>query len=124
MEDQGLEKGQEEIDKKGFMDMSLEMLSGLSDKALKKLCKSEGMTTDDGKLDRFNRLYAKRFGRTKRYIGTDTRCQFCGVPILVKGTVKEPQADGRVLVTRSVKCVGKHHHIYPLAQFEGKSEAK
>lgn len=105
---------------KELADMSLEDLERLSDKALKKLCKAEDMTTDGKKEERFNRLYAKRFGLTKRYIGAETRCQFCGEAVRVKGTVKEPQADGRVLVTRSIKCVGKHHHTYPLSQFEGK----
>ncbi len=107
-----------------LMDMSLEQLSAMSDKALKKLCKAEEMTTDGAKEDRFNRLYAKRFGLTSRYIGQETRCQFCGQAVQVKGTVREPQADGRVLITRSMKCVGQHKHIYPLSQFEGKSVKK
>ena len=105
---------------KALADMSLEDLEGMSDKALKKLCKAEDMVTDGVKGERFNRLYAKRFGLTSRYIGADTRCQFCAEKVRVRNTAKEQQADGRILVTRSMKCVGRHHHIYPLSQFEGK----
>ncbi len=105
---------------KALADMSLEDLEGMSDKALKKLCKEEDMVTDGKKEERFNRLYAKRFSLTKRYIGAETCCQFCGEKVRVKNTAKEQQADGRILVTRSMKCVGRHHHTYSLSQFEGR----
>lgn len=99
-----------------FMDLTLAEIKRMDAKQLKKLCKEQGMATDGKREEFLNRVLAKRFGRTNRYVGAETRCQICAAEVRVTGTRTEAQGDGRSLVVRSIKCKGKHIHTYPLKE--------
>jgi len=58
----------------------------------------------------------KRPGTTKTHTNGRTDCQVCGSPALVKKKVEEEMDDGRTLITRSMRCTGKHRHSYPLKE--------
>jgi len=47
-----------------------------------------------------------------------TPCEICGKPARVTNTKRTKMADGRTLVTRQMKCTGKHKHTYPLKKIE------
>ena len=47
-----------------------------------------------------------------------TPCGICRKPAKVVGTKRTKMPDGRTLVTRTMKCSGKHKHTYPLKNIE------
>lgn len=54
---------------------------------------------------------------TGHYAGRNTRCKFCFFPIIVNGTQKTKlQEEGKVLITRFIKCIGPGNHKYPLKE--------
>ena len=111
MDDQTITK-----EKVSLADISLGELKRMPAKGLRSLCKAEEMTTDGKKKELFDRLCAKKFGRTKRYVGKETRCAFCGKGVMVKSTKSETINDGRTLVIRNIKCRGRNSHTYPLKE--------
>ena len=56
-----------------------------------------------------------------RFLGGGTaKCEVCNLPAQVKSTKKTEMPDGRTLVTRQMKCTGRHGHTYPLKEIVGK----
>lgn len=83
---------------------------------LKELSKIEGLpVTAKKRAELIRQLKTKKIGRDDRYSGRgQTKCCVCGAPVTVKGTIRTTLEDGRILVTRNVRCQGKHKHTYPL----------
>jgi len=51
----------------------------------------------------------------QRFIGGGMlKCAICSQPARVMKTEKEKLEDGRMLITRQVRCTGKNRHTYPL----------
>ena len=98
-----------------FADIGVDEIEDLSAKDLKRLCREESLSTDGKKEDMSARLIIQKGGITDRYAGQLTRCKVCRAPVRVTGTNNKPTASGTV-VTRQIKCRGKHCHTYPLAE--------
>ena len=79
-------------------------------------CKAAGLSGKGAKDALIERLRPRVRRITRRYIEGVTTCAYCPADIMVTGTDKQPMADGRVMVTRQIKCKGKHNHKYPLKE--------
>lgn len=99
--------------------VEVEGLGGMNMAALQAICKAEGLTVAGKKDDLIKRLKIAKDGRTDRHVNAGTKCRICGMPTVVQGTHKAKMADGRTMVTRKMKCTGKHRHTYPLKKIEG-----
>lgn len=58
-----------------------------------------------------------------QHVHGKTKCNYCSAVARVTGTKREPASPGkddkaRVLVIRTMRCTGKHAHIYPLKTLE------
>jgi len=62
------------------------------------------------------RLIVALTGTTKKHTHGLTKCDICGHPVVVASTQRTPIDDGRTLVTRYMRCKGKHRHTYPLKE--------
>lgn len=79
---------------------------------------------DGGDKERLvKRIILKKFGQSKKYIPGLTACQVCGEEVRVKGQSRDVE-DGQMIVTRTVKCTGKHAHTYPLKEIYKPTETK
>lgn len=107
---------EKEDEPEGLMAMSLERIHAINAKGLRAICKDNDMSTDGKREDFLNRVLAIRFGRTKKYIGAETRCTVCGNEVMVKGTNTTIMGDGRRLVVRSIRCKDRHAHTYQLKE--------
>jgi len=85
-------------------------------KELRELAKKEGLKIGGTKKELIERLLAKRTGVSSRYAGQQTICRICGARVIVKNTSTKILDDGRMLITRQVKCVGKNKHTYPIKE--------
>lgn len=108
------EKEPPETEESSLMKVSLEAIQKLGVAALKKHCADHGMDKSGKRPELLDKVLAIRFGRTRMYVGAETRCSVCGKEVSVKGTRKEAMGNGKTLVTRTVKCRGRHGHTYPL----------
>ena len=81
---------------------------------LRKICSAEGLKTAGKKGELIERIILARSGRSDRYISTLTKCKYCGEGVRVTGTDRKIIKDGRVLLTRYIKCNGARRHTYPL----------
>lgn len=57
-------------------------------------------------------------GQPGKHTHGRTPCEICRKPAKVTVTKRKKMADGRTLVTRTMKCTGKHKHTYPLKNIE------
>ena len=96
--------------------IGVDELKKLNKKRLAAICKKEGLPSSGTKDELINRLIAKRFGTSRRYVGPLTTCKVCGAGVFVKSTEQNPLGDGRMMVTRHIKCKGKNAHRYPLKE--------
>jgi len=56
-------------------------------------------------------------GVTNRFVGAGMdKCCICGLKAHVVKVQKEEMEDGRMLITRQIKCTGKHRHTYPMKE--------
>ena len=97
-------------------------LKELSHRDLIELSKNEEISWNHSAEQLVANLICKKHGQSQKYICRRTICKFCGAPIRVMGTQRKTMEDGRVLVTRSVKCIGRHRHSYPLKEIIGNSK--
>jgi len=106
--------------------MDAEEIAASSINVLRALCKAERLKAGGGKKDLAARLVAKKHGITDKYVGPPlTRCKVCKEQVTVRRTIREPMEDGRVRVTRHVRCRGRHGHSYKLVEVVGeKKEAR
>ena len=120
MKDLTTEKTNEETQQTGTAeslgDIDIDELKKLGKKQLAAICRIEELPCSGKKSDLLNQLIAKKCGRSRRYVGSLTTCKVCGAPVSVKSTQKEPMEDGRVIVIRQIKCLGKNAHRYPLKE--------
>lgn len=52
----------------------------------------------------------------ERFVPGKTRCKYCGDRAFVRGTTTQPQPDGSVMISRSIKCGGPKRHTYELKE--------
>ena len=83
---------------------------------LRELCRIEEMKVGGSKKELIDRLLIKKTGRSDRYTSQFPKCRVCGAKVIVKGTDRKPLDDGRTLVTRNIRCIGKHRHTYPIKE--------
>ena len=83
---------------------------------LRELCKAEGLSSSGIKKELLKRLLTKKLGRSDRFVGDLTKCRYCGSLVRVIGTDTKVISDEKTLVTRSVRCSGKHRHAYQLKE--------
>ncbi len=99
------------IDLKTIQDSEIEAMTG---KDLAELCEDQGLAKKGNKKTLIGRIFLKKYGRGNKYVGLMTKCKVCGAKVRVTGTKKESMDDGRTMVTRGIKCYGKHAHTYTL----------
>lgn len=97
-------------------------IEALTVKELRELCVLEQLPVSGNKSDLTRRLLLKKNGEPKRFAGAATKCRICGAEVSVTGTKTKQTKDGRRLVTRMIKCKGKHRHTYPLKEKIGADE--
>jgi hypothetical protein len=69
-----------------------------------------------------DRQIALRMNAGGRYVAGKTLCPVCRSPMYVRGTVTEPMADGRVMITRKLRCQ-KRGHTTSLKEIVGQAHA-
>jgi len=85
---------------------------------LQTLAQAAGLGTGGRKGDLLARLRAAKSGGAAGYVPGKTLCTVCKAPTDVKGTKTEEMEDGRILVTRYLRCRGKHRHSYPQREIQ------
>jgi len=83
---------------------------------LRELCRIEGLKVGGSKKELIDRLLVKKTGVNDKYAGRLTSCRVCGARVIVKGTDSRTLDDGRTLVVRNVRCLGKNKHTYPIKE--------
>lgn len=96
--------------------LSDEDIKAMTGKKLTALCKLEELKQKGTNDDKIKRLFLKKYGRSDKYVNLMTKCRICNHRVLVTGTDKKKLDDERLLITRSVKCTGRHRHTYPLKE--------
>jgi len=109
----------------GGVEVPVGMLSDVSElkyAELQTLCKQQGLSGFGKKADLIKRLTIVKEGHVSQHVHGRTKCKVCDAQAMVTGTTRATMPDGRVLVTRKMKCVGRHRHTYPLKSIEGKAK--
>ena len=83
---------------------------------LAEFCGDQGLKKKGRKEELIARLMTKKYGQSGRYIQGLTKCRFCQADVVVTGTKKQPDGEGKTMITRQIKCRGKHSHRYPLKE--------
>ena len=89
-------------------------IQAMSAKDLAELCEDQPLQKKGNKKTLMERLFLKKHGQSSQYVMLMTKCKICHAKVRVTNTKKKPMGDGRTLVTRTVKCRGKHCHTYAL----------
>ena len=97
-------------------EVTIDQLAKLNINELRHLCKEEGLETGGEKGVLLKRLIVQKTGRSDRFISTKTRCKICCEPAKVVSTRRRELSNGRILMTRQLRCTGKHRHTYPLKE--------
>ena len=97
-------------------EVTIDQLAELNINELRNLCKEEGLEIGGKRTDLFKRLFVQKTGRSDTFSPANTRCRICSNPVKVMGTQKRQLTDGRTLITRQIRCTGKHRHTYPLKE--------
>lgn len=108
------ETGDQGEETKPLAELSDDDIKNMKKIPLQALCRKEQLSPSGNKDELVDRLMLKKYGRSDRYYNTMTKCRICSSAVSVNGKKTEPMKDGRILVTRQIKCKGKHHHTYPL----------
>jgi len=106
----------ETIEQLKLADIEAGQIETLKVEHLRKLCKVEGIKISGKKGELVKRLLLKKSGQSTSYTGQLTKCRICGSPVRVTGTNRKTLGDGRILVTRQIRCAGRHKHTYPLKE--------
>jgi len=109
----------------GGVEVPVGMLSDVAELKygeLQTLCKQRGLSGFGKKAELIKRLTIVKEGHIDRHVHGRTKCRVCAAQTMVTGTTRATMPDGRVLVTRKMKCIGKHRHTYPLKSIEGKAK--
>ncbi len=93
-------------------DVTLEALGELHKPALVDLAAAEGLARSGTKAQLLARLRDAKCGGAAGYVPGKTLCRFCGAATRVRGTQRISMADGRVMVSRSLRCAGAKPHSY------------
>jgi len=84
---------------------------------LRRMCREKGLPTGGTKKELSQRLLTEATAGTDRFAGAGTlKCKVCSLTVKVTSTQKTTLEDGRTLITRQVKCTGKHGHTYSLPE--------
>lgn len=99
-------------------EITIEQLKKFNTNELRHLCKKERLETVGPKQVLFKRLLVQKTGRSDKFTPARTKCVICFEPVKVVRTQRKELADGCILVTRQVRCTGRHRHTYPLKEIE------
>ena len=80
------------------------------------VCKEHKLPYMGKKADLIKRLTVKLAGKADKYTGQLTKCKICGMPVSIISTTTKKMANGKILVARQVRCLGRHRHTYPLKE--------
>lgn len=97
-------------------EVTIDQLAKLKINEMRRLCEEEGLETGGKKTDLFKRLFVQKTGRSDTFSPANTKCKICSEPVKVTRTQRQQLTDGRILVTRQVRCTGKHRHTYRLKE--------
>ncbi|HUW18257.1 MAG TPA: hypothetical protein VMW16_03060 [Sedimentisphaerales bacterium] len=97
-------------------EVTIDQLAKLKINELRHLCEEEGLETGGKRMDLFKRLFVQKTGRSDTFSPANTKCRICNEPVKVTGTQRRQLTEGRTLVTRQIRCTGKHRHTYPLKE--------
>lgn len=95
-----------------------EQLKKLKKSELQEWCKKMGHSTAGKKPELINRLCGKPVGYINNFVPAKMLCRYCRAKATVRRTVRATLGDGRVLVTRHLRCQGKNIHRYALKKIE------
>ena len=101
------------IDLKTIEDSEIEEMKS---KDLAELCADQGLKKKGDKKTLIGRIFLKKYGRGSKYVGLMTKCKVCGAKVRVTSTKTQPMEDGRTMITRGIKCYGRHCHTYTLKE--------
>lgn len=81
-------------------------------------CQRRGLPIGGSKKELAERLAVAEGGVANRYVGGGIalKCQICNLRAKVTKTASRDLGDGRTLITRQVKCIGRHGHTYPIRE--------
>ncbi len=104
-----------------FMTQSSAELAALGFKELRAVAKEAGLPANGGKEELIARLIAGPPEQSKSPVPAtfepgEMKCHICDAQADVIATSKEPMSDGRILVTRTMRCRGRHRHRWPHKQ--------
>lgn len=95
------------------------------------LCRSAGLPDDGLKAELIERLTGAKESRVPGlrpgdagHVHGRTRCRYCGAGVRVMRTARQELEDDRTLITRYVRCNGRHQHSYPIKEIEKQPTAE
>ena len=97
-------------------EIAIETLGRKTKAYLAGLCRSEGLPEAGLKSELIERLTAAKHGGAAGYVPGKTLCRYCGAPVKVTKTVPQEMGDGRILITRQLRCEGRNRHSYPVKE--------
>jgi len=97
-------------ERKSALEPIPEDLGSLGAGQIARLARAYGLPTSGTKSEVIRRLTAARSGGVAGYVPGQTLCSICREPCKVTSTDRSRMADGRLLVTRYLRCTGRHHH--------------
>jgi len=119
VQQQTVSEGQEEqATAVGLEEIAAKDLPEMTVRQLQELARAEGVPADGNKAELVKRLAAHKQGRSDRHMHGQTICQIagCGERMRVMHTERQDMGDGRVLITRQMRCMGRRRHTYPLTE--------
>ncbi len=104
-----------------LVDVTLEDLEKLRKPALGDLAAAEDLARSGTRAELLARLKDAKCGGAAGYVPGKTLCRFCGAPTRVRGTQRSSMADGRVMVTRNLRCAAAKPHSYAYKTIVGEA---
>ncbi len=91
-------------------------LNDLTVTSLKEICIVRRVSAAGKKAELVDRIMKSQGAITDRWVQGLTVCKVCRQKVTVRKTSKSPLSEGRTLITRNVRCTGRHRHRYPLKE--------
>jgi len=95
----------------------IEEIKDLNVNELKAECRAEKLPTTGDKQTLAKRVKVNKMGSATKFTGGGmVKCKICNMPAGVRKVIRKKMDDGRIMVTRQIRCTGRHGHTYPLSE--------